>query len=128
MRRATPRRASQSGNPSTRCVPPPASAATTARGLAAAQAPPDQPASRRRRRRSRASCTRSWPTQTCRGPYLLVGSSFGGLLISTFTARYPDDVVGIVSFDALAPGSAEGFLQLGPFPEPGTAGADEHHR
>jgi pimeloyl-ACP methyl ester carboxylesterase len=38
--------------------------------------------------------------------------------ISTFTARYPDDVAGLMYFDALAPGSAEGFLQLGPFPEP----------
>ena len=47
------------------------------------------------------------------GPYILVGSSFGGLLVSTFTARYPDDVAGLVYFGALAPGSAEGFLQLG---------------
>jgi hypothetical protein len=38
--------------------------------------------------------------------------------ISTFTARYPDDVAGLMYFDALAPGSADGFLQLGPFPEP----------
>jgi pimeloyl-ACP methyl ester carboxylesterase len=52
------------------------------------------------------------------GPYLLVGSSFGGLLISTFTARYPQDVAGLVYFDALAPGSAEGYLQLGPLAEP----------
>ena len=51
------------------------------------------------------------------GPYLLVGASFGGLLISTFAARYPEDVAGLVYFDALAPGSAEGFLQFGP-PEP----------
>ena len=58
------------------------------------------------------------------GPYLLVGSSFGGLLISTFTARYPDDVSGLVYFDALAPGSAEGYLLLGPSPEPWDGWAD----
>ena len=52
------------------------------------------------------------------GPYLLVGASFGGLLISTFAARYPEDVAGLVYFDALAPGSAEGYLQLGSLPEP----------
>jgi pimeloyl-ACP methyl ester carboxylesterase len=58
------------------------------------------------------------------GPYVLVGSSFGGLLISTFTARYPDDVAGLVYLDALAPGSAEGYLQLGPLPEPWDGLAD----
>lgn len=58
------------------------------------------------------------------GPYVLVGSSFGGLLISTFTARYPQDVVGLVYLDALAPGSAEGYLQLGPLPEPWDGLAD----
>jgi pimeloyl-ACP methyl ester carboxylesterase len=55
-------------------------------------------------------------------PYLLVGASFGGLLISTFAARYPEDVAGLVYFDALAPGSAEGYLQLGPLPSHGTVG------
>lgn len=44
------------------------------------------------------------------GPYVLAGTSFGGLLISTFTARYPTDVVGLVFLDAISPGSAESFL------------------
>lgn len=51
------------------------------------------------------------------GPYLLAGSSFGGLLISTFTARYPEDVAGLVFLDAFAPGSAEVFIRAGGSPE-----------
>lgn len=47
------------------------------------------------------------------GPFVLAGSSFGGLLISTFTARYPEDVSGLVFLDAFAPGSAETFVRVG---------------
>ncbi|WP_243644055.1 alpha/beta fold hydrolase [Paenibacillus pinisoli] len=33
-------------------------------------------------------------------PYLLVGHSFGGMIIRLFASRYPDDVLGIVLVDA----------------------------
>jgi len=48
------------------------------------------------------------------GPYLLVGGSFGGLLISAFTAWYPNDVAGLVYIDAFAPGSAESYVRINP--------------
>lgn len=35
-----------------------------------------------------------------KGPYVLVGHSFGGYNIRVFTARYPNDVVGLVLVDA----------------------------
>jgi hypothetical protein len=47
------------------------------------------------------------------GPYVLVGSSFAGLLVSTFTVRYPDLVAGLVFLDADGPGSAESWARLG---------------
>lgn len=47
------------------------------------------------------------------GPYVLVGASFGGLLISTFALRYPDQVAGLVFLDADGPGSAESWARLG---------------
>jgi len=58
------------------------------------------------------------------GPYVLAGSSFGGLLISTFTARYPDSVAGLVFLDASAPGSAEALLRLGGLLEPWEGSGD----
>jgi pimeloyl-ACP methyl ester carboxylesterase len=58
------------------------------------------------------------------GPYVLAGASFGGLLISAFTARYPDAVAGLVFVDALAPGSAEGFVRVGGSPEPWDGSGD----
>ncbi len=58
------------------------------------------------------------------GPYLLVGGSFGGLLISAFAAWYPDDVAGLVFVDALAPGSAESYMLLKGRPEEWDARAD----
>lgn len=36
-------------------------------------------------------------------PYILVGHSFGGLLIRAFTAEYPGEVVGLVLIDAAHP-------------------------
>ena len=36
-------------------------------------------------------------------PYLLVGHSYGGLLIMTFTNRYPSEVAGLVYLDASDP-------------------------
>jgi pimeloyl-ACP methyl ester carboxylesterase len=47
------------------------------------------------------------------GPYVLAGASFGGLLISTFAVRYPDQVAGLVFLDADGPGSAESWARLG---------------
>ena len=41
------------------------------------------------------------------GPYLLVGPSFGGILISEFTLRYPDLVAGLVFVDSFSPAAAE---------------------
>ena len=36
------------------------------------------------------------------GPYVLVGHSFGGLVVRLFASTYPDDVVGMVLVDALS--------------------------
>ncbi len=46
-------------------------------------------------------------------PYVLVGASFGGLLVSTFALRYPDQVAGLVFLDAVGPDSAELMTRLG---------------
>jgi pimeloyl-ACP methyl ester carboxylesterase len=40
------------------------------------------------------------------GPYVLAGHSFGGLYVLAFTARYPDEVAGLVLVDSTEPGSA----------------------
>jgi pimeloyl-ACP methyl ester carboxylesterase len=37
------------------------------------------------------------------GPKVLVGSSFGGDLVANFTARHPEDVIGVVLIDTPAP-------------------------
>ena len=37
------------------------------------------------------------------GPYLLVGSSFGGMIVTYFAAREPDQVAGVVLLDVPAP-------------------------
>jgi pimeloyl-ACP methyl ester carboxylesterase len=37
------------------------------------------------------------------GPYLLVGSSFGGMIVTYYAARFPDDVAGVVLLDVPAP-------------------------
>lgn len=39
-----------------------------------------------------------------RPPYLLVGQSFGGVLVARFAARYPDEVTGMVLVDAAQSG------------------------
>ncbi len=40
------------------------------------------------------------------GPYVLTGHSFGGLYVSIFAARYPDEVAGMVLVDSSDPASA----------------------
>jgi pimeloyl-ACP methyl ester carboxylesterase len=40
------------------------------------------------------------------GPYVMAGHSFGGLYVLTFSARYPDEVAGMVLVDSTEPGSA----------------------
>jgi pimeloyl-ACP methyl ester carboxylesterase len=37
------------------------------------------------------------------GPYVLVGHSFGGLVVRRYAAEYPDEVVGVVLVDAMRP-------------------------
>ncbi|HEX2404445.1 MAG TPA: alpha/beta hydrolase, partial [Acidimicrobiia bacterium] len=37
------------------------------------------------------------------GPYVMVGSSFGGMVVTYFAATYPEDVVGVVLLDVPAP-------------------------
>jgi pimeloyl-ACP methyl ester carboxylesterase len=37
-------------------------------------------------------------------PYILVGHSFGGMLVRAYAARYPGDVAGLILLDPLAPG------------------------
>ena len=45
------------------------------------------------------------------GPYLLVGHSFGGLLVRAFAHQYPDDVAGVVLVD---PVSIQYWSECGP--------------
>ena len=42
------------------------------------------------------------------GPYVLAGHSFGGLYVLTYTARYPDDVAGMVLVDSTGPKAPSG--------------------
>jgi len=46
------------------------------------------------------------------GPYVLAGTSFGGLLISAFTARYPSEVAGLAFIDAISPGSIDSWVPI----------------
>ncbi len=40
------------------------------------------------------------------GPYVLVGASFGGMIVTYYAARHPDDVAGVVLLDVPAPSAA----------------------
>ena len=47
------------------------------------------------------------------GPFILVGHSFGGMLVRAFAAKYPADVAGLVLVDPLSPGE---WLNASPGP------------
>ena len=53
------------------------------------------------------------------GPYLLVGHSFGGLLVRLFAHRYPDEVCGLVLVDAM---NEDQFGVIGPVVPAATPG------
>lgn len=44
-----------------------------------------------------------------KGPYILVGHSFGGILIRLYASKYPDEVIGMILIDAY-PESLRSFL------------------
>ena len=48
------------------------------------------------------------------GPFVLVGSSFGGMIVTYYAARYPEDVVGVVMLDVPPPSAT---LTLAEIPE-----------
>lgn len=59
------------------------------------------------------------------GPFVLVGASFAGALLTSFTLRYPGDVAGLVFLDAVAP--SEDIKRVNGVyaaPEPWDGGAD----
>jgi pimeloyl-ACP methyl ester carboxylesterase len=60
------------------------------------------------------------------GPYVLVGASFGGVLLTSFTLRYPGEVAGLVFLDAAAPSPVGTFPPSGVYgePEPWDGSAD----
>jgi pimeloyl-ACP methyl ester carboxylesterase len=43
----------------------------------------------------------------CRPPYVLVGHSFGGLIVNLFARRHPSDVAAVVMLEATAPDDVE---------------------
>ncbi len=53
------------------------------------------------------------------GPYLLVGHSYGGLLVRLYAQRYPDDVAGVVLVDSM---HEDQFDIFGPKIPPATPG------
>lgn len=57
-----------------------------------------------------------------RGPFILVGHSYAGLIVRAFAAAYPGDVCGMLLIDAVYPGIHRTFLPSyrGPWHEGGT--------
>ena len=47
-------------------------------------------------------------------PYVLFGRSFGGMLVTFYASKYPEDVAGVVVFDSPAPSAT---MTLAEFPE-----------
>ncbi len=63
------------------------------------------------------------------GPYVLVGSSFGGMIVTYYAARHPEDVAGVVLLDVPAPMDTLTLEEIpelawGPPGEPGTRRCD----
>ena len=48
------------------------------------------------------------------GPYVLIGHSFGGLIVRLYASQYPDDVAGLVLVDAMPPDFLASGLALLP--------------
>ena len=46
------------------------------------------------------------------GPYVMVGSSFGGMVVTYYAATYPDDVVGVALLDVPAPDASLSVDQI----------------
>jgi len=57
-----------------------------------------------------------------RGPFILVGHSYAGLIVRAFAAQHPSDVAGMLLLDAVYPGIHRTFLSSyrGPWHEGGT--------
>jgi pimeloyl-ACP methyl ester carboxylesterase len=53
------------------------------------------------------------------GPYLMVGHSFGGLMVRLYAAQYAPEVAGLVLLDVPHPEQSLRELQLLPYPSPG---------
>jgi hypothetical protein len=53
-------------------------------------------------------------TASIEGPYVLVGASFGGMIVTYYAARFPDDVAAVVLLDVPAPSAT---LSLAEAPE-----------
>jgi pimeloyl-ACP methyl ester carboxylesterase len=48
------------------------------------------------------------------GPYVLIGHSFGGLIVRLYASQYPDDVAGLVLVDGMPPDLLASGLALQP--------------
>jgi pimeloyl-ACP methyl ester carboxylesterase len=46
------------------------------------------------------------------GPFVLAGSSFGGMIVSYYAERYPDDVTGVVLLDVPAPSATLSVAEI----------------
>lgn len=60
-------------------------------------------------------------TATVPGPYIMVGHSFGGLVVRLYAHCYPEDVVGLVLIDSSHPEQRKRSLALLPPQDPGEA-------
>ena len=61
-------------------------------------------------------------------PYLLVGGSFGGLIVTHYAGLYPDDIAGIVLVDSTHPEHNHRTLEIMPPETPGESQALKNFR